>query len=514
MRRTLNFTGAILLAALLCLGAAGCGDGGLADNNATALSTGSSTAGGGTATTAEAVVVSDDDRDASWDDAAATKIVLGATASVSGAGAVANGGTVTISAAGTYVISGTTTDGQIVVDASKDDEVQLVLNQASITNKTGAAIYAPQCDNLKITLADGTKNTVTDGGAAYIYGSFAEEEPNAAIFSKDSLSINGNGSLTVNAGFNNGIGTKDDLVIVSGTYVINAANHALRGNDSVAILGGELTLTAGQDGIKTSNTEDAAKGIIDIRDGSFAINAAQDGINSSNGILVSGGSFEITAGDDAIHADASLDVSGGTIRVAKCYEGLEGSNVTISGGDIIVKSSDDGINAAGGIDASVAGPFGNDRFSGTGTHSVSISGGNIVLYSTSDGIDSNGSLTVTGGTIAVFIGTTRDGDATDTDGGGTILPALYGSVAIAAGAKLEVGDLYSVVLESNVTKFCLMIPGLAEGQQYQVTANGSAIGTCTATTAIRGMMMGGAQGATGGAAPGGGTVPGGGRARR
>jgi hypothetical protein len=552
-----------LLTAAILLISAGCAAKAPSSDTAETQAVAVSAAKGGTASAGSSAVaptgaaipvaVSDDDRDSAWDEKTATKIALGSPILVDGAGASVHENIVTVSAAGTYVISGTLADGQVVVDASKEDEVQLVLNGAQIANRSGAAIYAPQCDNLKITLADGTQNTLSDGGSAFVYADAANEEPNAALFSKDSLSINGNGALAVNAGFNNGIGTKDNLAIVSGSFAIHAANHGIRGNDSVAILGGDFSIAAGNDGIQTSSAEESgalyieggtfkitaghdgiqsenglliaggafniqcggsasaaigasdsykglkAAGDMDISAGTFAIDSADDAIHSNGNIAIRGGSFALASGDDGIHADSALAMSGGSVNVAKSYEGLEGAIVHISAGTLVVHSADDGINAAGGANGGVGGGrYGNDQFASGGAYGIAISGGEIALYTTSDGIDSNGTLEVTGGTVAVLIGATRDGDATDVDSGGSIMPALYGAANLSAGTKIAVGSLWSLTLESNVASYCLMVPGVVNGQSYKVTANGTALATLTATTSIQGMMGGGNAGGMGG----------------
>jgi hypothetical protein len=491
-----------------------------------------------------------------WDSASAVKIKLKGTAiDVDGAGAQADKNVVTITAPGIYEISGILSDGQIVVAATKDDKIQLVLNGADITNKSGAAIYASQCDRLTVTLAAGTQNQVTDGGSNFTYAN-ADEEPNAAIFSKDDLTINGTGALTVNAGFNNGIGTKDDLRIEGGNFTVTAANHGLRGNDSVTITAGSFAISAGNDGIQTNNEEDAAKGSIVIAGGVFKIAAAHDAIQSENQLTISGGKFDLvsgggaatvqtasaaatsdsykglkavsdvtitagifaidsaddsihsngnitisdgdftlSSGDDGIHADSALKVSGGRIAVVKSYEGLEAANINISAGAITAIASDDGINAAGGRDAQVGGGrFGSDTFTAGNSYDITISGGEITVYSGSDGIDSNGTLNVTGGTVAVFINAPRDGEATDVDRGGTISPALYVSAAVKAGTKLTVGNLWSLTPIADATSFCLILPGLVSGQAYPITADGAALATVTATTTIPSLGMGGGFG--------------------
>lgn len=345
--------------------------------------------------------ISSADLDSAWNAAAATKITLNRTSiTVDGSGARVNGNTVTITAAGTYVASGALTNGQIAITAAKKDTVRLVLNGVNITNATGAPVYASQCDKLIVTLARGSQNTLTDGGSRFTYTNTAGEEPNAALFSKNDLSINGTGALTVNAGFNNGIGTKDDLIIASGTITVNAANHGIKGNDSVTVLDGNFKITAGKDGVQTSNDTNAAKGWVDIR----------------------GGSFEITAADDGIHAESKLYISGGTIKILKSYEGLEGQHVYISGGVLNVTASDDGINASGGNGGR------------TGNYSLNISGGHVTVLAGNDGLDSNGAINISGGTVVTMTKTNARGRGTgpiDADGavtftGGTI---IYGGTA-------------------------------------------------------------------------------------
>lgn len=81
---------------------------------------------------------SDRDRDASYDEAAATKIALtGQGATVSGEGAAVEGTAVTITAAGTYVVTGELMAGSLVVSAGDQDKVQIVLDGASIRNEAG-----------------------------------------------------------------------------------------------------------------------------------------------------------------------------------------------------------------------------------------------------------------------------------------------------------------------------------------------------------------------------------------
>lgn len=107
-----------------------------------------------------------------------------------------------------------------------------------------------------------------------------EDEPDAAVFCKDDLTINGGGTLIVNGRYRNGIASKDNLVVTGGDIRITAAHDALRGRDSLAVSSGTFTIDAGADGVKSNNDEDTEKGWISLDGGVFAITAGNDGIQA------------------------------------------------------------------------------------------------------------------------------------------------------------------------------------------------------------------------------------------
>ena len=177
------------------------------------------------------------DLDASYDEASATHIALsGSSASVDGSGAAVDGSTVTISSEGTYIISGELSSGQIVVDASDDAKVQLVLAGATIHNENGPAIYAKNVDKCFVTLADGTQNSLSDGTDYTLEDD--SDEPYATLFCRCDLTINGTGALNVTANYRHGICSKDDLVVTGGTLNVTAVEDCLRGRDCVKIADG------------------------------------------------------------------------------------------------------------------------------------------------------------------------------------------------------------------------------------------------------------------------------------
>lgn len=358
-----RFFPCILAAALILVSAAGC-----AKSNSSVQEN-----------TTEAVIpdslITIKDSDTDTDVSDAVEITLnGSSVSCSSSSVAINGSEITINSGGSYVINGTMDDGRIIVDAD-DAKVHLILNGVSIHSETSAAIYVKSADKTTITLADGTDNTLSDS-SNYTYDDTDKEEPDAVLFSKDDLSINGNGSLNIEASFNNGITCKNDLKIISGTINVTAKNNAIKGKDSLSITGGTITLTC---------TDDA--------------------IHSNNAIYIEGGDMTLSSSDDGIHADNTLVISGGTIDIAKCYEGLEAAAISIDGGAISITASDDGINAADGSSSSEGGPGmrgGPDMGENSGSNcSLTINGGTVYVNAGGDGVDSNGYIVMTGGALVV-----------------------------------------------------------------------------------------------------------------
>lgn len=373
------------------------------------------------------------------------------TASAKGTGVTIHGSVVTITKAGTYVFTGTLTDGQIVVDTDKDSVVHIVLNGVTVTCSDSAAFYSKQADKTILSLELGTENTFTDGTTYDL--AEGEDEPSGAVFSKDDLTINGKGTLIVNANYKDGIVTKDDLKIMEGIIRVTSNDDALIGRDLLAIKSGTFTLNAAGDGLKTTNDEDEKKGNLVIEKGTFYINAQGKGMNvkanmllldgtyemnteddalhSNYNIIVFGGTYTLATEDDGVHADQTLTISDGTIHITKSYEGLESYDMYIYGGDIKLTSSDDGINTAGGNDSSsTGGKFGKDSFNADDGSELQISGGNIIINASGDGIDSNGAVTITGGTVYVDGPTNSGNGALDYNAGFYV----SGGVLVAAGS--------------------------------------------------------------------------------
>lgn len=463
---------ALLLAFVWCAGCSKAGGNG--DSSGTAAvggtSSGAAAADGTAGDTAPTLAVdfADEDTAATWDDEAATLITLsGSTVSIAGQGVSASGTTITITAAGTYVVEGTLSAGQIVVDAGKEATVRLVLNGASITCADSAAIYAKQAAKTILTLADGTQNTLIDG-TSYTYPDAQTDEPDAALFAKDDLTINGGGTLTVTGNYQHGIVSRDTLTITGGTLAVTAAQDAIRGRDGLAVQDGSFTLTAGGDGLKANNDTDTEKGWIAIEGGTFHITANNDGIQAETTLQITGGTFNIEAGRGAEQGGGTRSdsmgpgdwgwSSGTTTTDTESHKGLKAAgSVTLTGGTFTVDAADDAIHSNGTI--SIAGgtyslSTGDDgihadstltieegtidiltSYEGLESESVTVAGGSIRLKASDDGLnatsgsgtmpgqgDGSSTLRITGGTLYVD----ADGDGIDSNStifieGGTTL---------------------------------------------------------------------------------------------
>ena len=242
-----------------------------------------------------------------------------------------SGNIITITKEGTYVLSGALSEGQIVVDVDSA-KVQLVLDNADITCASSAAIYVKNADKAFITLAEGSENILMNTAE---YEAIDDNNIDAVIFSKDDLTLNGKGTLTINSEYGHGIVSKDDLKLVGGTYNITAENHALSGKDSVRIADGTYNLTSGKDGIHSENADDDEKGFVYIASGDFTIESTGDGIDASYVVQIDDGDFDITAGDGAenvtkTHNDMLGGGPGGDMRGGNS-KGGDGSDGSVSG---------------------------------------------------------------------------------------------------------------------------------------------------------------------------------------
>lgn len=364
-----------------------------------------------------------------WDEGSEVSIDL--SNPVATEGVSVDEGLITISAAGNYRLSGSY-EGQVKVAAGAEDVVRLILDNASVSNESGTALYSESANETVIYTVAGTTNTIEDGAT---YSATGEEDPAGAIDAKTDLTLAGEGVLKVIGRYQDAIATGDGLTIVSGTYEVEAADDGVRGKDYVDILGGTVSVQAVQDGIKSTNTDDAERGWVRL----------------------SGGEVSIAAGDDGFKAERELEVTGGTLTITESTEGIEGQYLIFNGGTISVTSSDDSLNATApdtstttsSTDASQAQSARDQAPGGMGggmdaveDASITVNAGSITLNTNGDGFDSNGTATVNGGTLVINGPFTGGNGSVDVNGnytlnGGTVLTGGTADMFVAPSSEAQ-----------------------------------------------------------------------------
>ena len=229
---------------------------------------------------------------------------------INGSGASAEGTTVSITAPGIYQLTGACSNGQIVVQLDKAEKAQLVLNGLTLTCADSAPLYVISADKVSLTLAPGSVNAFTD---AAVYTRVFEKSPKGCISSRDDLTVNGSGELTVTGLNNNGIDCSNDLKIVGGTVTVTAVKNALKGDDSVAVKDGVITLTAGKDAIKADNADEPGKGYVYVAGGSLTIDAGDDALQGQQDVTVTGGSIQVTAAGKTVNSKGTQEIASGVI---------------------------------------------------------------------------------------------------------------------------------------------------------------------------------------------------------
>ncbi len=450
----------ILALCLMLSTLAGCGK---ADIGGTALGTGETSSGtpaevdfGGS----DADMFTERDSKTDYDEATAIKIELKDDSATSSDNSVKiSGSTVTITKDATHILSGSLSDGMVIVDAPDTAKLQLVLNGADITSKTSAALYIKQADKVFITLVGNNALASGDGFTA-----IDDNNIDGTVFSKQDVTFNGEGALTVSSPAGHGIVGKDDLVFTGGSYTITAASHGIQANDSVRMKAATISADAGKDGIHAENADDTAKGFVYISSGNLKMECEGDGISASSYVQIADGRFEINAGggyengtkehsdnfgqfgggggmhggrpgggmrpggrsaeamslttasttdDDSstsmkgIKSGNSMLIAGGTFTVDSADDALHSNiSATINGGTFTIASGDDAIHAEDTLAVTNGKINISNCYEGLEALHIKVSGGDIKLKASDDGLNAAGGTdsSGTGGRDEMFGG--------------------------------------------------------------------------------------------------------------
>ena len=347
------------------------------------------------------------DTETSYDSGSIEIKLNGSSATCSSNKVQIDGGKIIITDEGTYIVTGTLNDGMIIVNAEGTDKPQIVLNNANITSATCAPLYILQADKVFVTLAEGSANTLTNGGT---FTAIDENNIDGVVYSKQDLTFNGSGSLTVTAPVEHGIVCKDDLVFTGGTYTITSASHGLDVNDSVRVSAGTFTIDAGKDGIHVENSDNAEKGFVYINGGTFNIEAEGDGIDAGYYVQIENGNFTLLCGGGYKNGSQSSSDNwgnmGGGTRPGRPGGRSSGSSSDSTG--TAGTTTDDGSTSMKGIKANSSilingGTFNIDSADDSvhSNISVYINNGTFEIASGDDGIHGEEDLTITGGSINI-----------------------------------------------------------------------------------------------------------------
>ena len=416
----------------------------------------------------------------------------------------------TISSAGTYTLSGKL-DGMIYVEASEEDEVELDLNNVSISNSSNSPLFVYQASEVKIKALKGTSNFITDQRA--LQTSEDTSQGAGAIYAKADLKLVGSGSLTVTGTYNNGVHTSKDLTIKNQNLTVTAPNNAIKGNDSITVTSGTINaISTSGDALKTTSTDLSSKskqrGSVSITGGTLNLFAGCDGIDASYNIEVSNGTDEddpsvVTVPSIIIHTNKYSSYSDSSVLsngvdtltdATKVYawgdggrpggpgsgmvpggdafnadkaedsaKGLKAANgIYVSGGTLAVQAYDDALHANSG-----------DSFEsgGTGVGLIEVSGGEMTIACSDDALHADGALNIKGGTITVAEShEALEGKTINISGGETTAYGSDDGVNASSAINVSGGYLFACVPSSGDTD------GIDSNGSYKQT--GGTVITC------------------------------------
>lgn len=332
------------------------------------------------------------------------------------------------------------------------------------------------------------------------------------------------------------------LMISGGSITIDAQDDALHTNGDMTISGGECILSTGDDGAHAALS-------LTVLDGKITVLTSNEGLEA-NQITLAGGDLDITATDDGINANGGSDgfsggfgggFGGGRGGMGGSFGGRrndtnnqsgdmtppDNNNMTPPDNSNMQNPPDD--NAPSGNPPTMPGQDAADSTTTDDTTDkqpvLLITGGKITVNADGDGLDSNGDLRVEGGDItvngpsnggngAIDIGTENGGVGFISGGtlialGTSSMAENFGSTStqcaflvtmnsFGAGETITITDsqgnvLYTGVTVKSANSVVFSSPDLVVGETYTVT-----IGSTSATVTQSSTVVGNSNGFGGG----------------
>ena len=385
----------------------------------------------------------------SYDESQASQIILAdQTATVTGQGASFSGQTLTITQAGTYVLTGIGKNIKLVVEAADTDQVHLVFQNLTLEGE-GTLLQVNKAQEVVISLAEGSQNALTESQAS------GDEEVKATIHSQVPLTLNGTGNLTLTALTKNALEVEDDLKVLGGTYTVKAANHGFKAEGALAIEAATLTIEAGKDGLHAEHDETTEGANISLNPTQLSIAATEDGVDAGNELTIKGGTIAVSQSEEGLEARVIRQL-GGDVTIKSSDDGVNASagssskttdtSATSNSADTSSSANQattDSATASTSVSQATADPAatsqadqankdknptppsppagqappqgGQPPQNGQGpggmplggqeerdpSLQIILEGGTLTIDAEGDGIDSNGTVTISGGSLAV-----------------------------------------------------------------------------------------------------------------
>ncbi|OUM61002.1 hypothetical protein PIROE2DRAFT_13117 [Piromyces sp. E2] len=385
------------------------------------------------------------DTDTKYDEKSDNQISCkGTTCTVKGNGVKVSEGIVTITAAGNYILQGEL-HGQVRIEANEKDFIHLILNDVHIKSEEGPAVAVLSAEKVTLTLVG--QNKLTDSENYIIKN---DKEPDACLYAKTDLSINGEGNLDISAKFGTAVHCTKDLKLVTGNVtILEAKEKGIQAKNSICIHDANVEINSINSALKVTNKTKGDKGFVVIENGNITLSTE----------------------NDAIHGETHVTIYDGFIDIKKCNEGIEAQMIDVLGGEIHILTKNDGINVSkvskekkergppppppdfndpnGLPPMPNFGPEVND-----GSMYANIVGGKLYITAKDDmnidGIDSNGILYV-GGNAEIYVNLEYgkiygDFAALDSDGDNVVSGK---ATIVAAAAKLSWEDAAKFLSEEE-----------------------------------------------------------------
>lgn len=295
----------------------------------------------------------------------------------------------TISNNGVYILSGSL-NGAVCIEGEAD-KIQVILDNVIIStldSQNCAAIVFKKNDGERIlTIKENTTNTLSDS-----IGDTENDDAAVIQAKKSSLTINGKGTLILNAKGEDstGIKVKNELYIFNVNLVIVASNNGIKAGFTIGLYDANIDITSGNDAIKTDIEAQS------IEEGNIYTSNPFAGY-----VYIRNCNIDITSGDNGIEANSYLKIENDNQNLIKIITNNGAPNVITESSS---NNSDGKAICVSGVKLVIEDEETDLPSLCEDNYILLISGGRYELNSNADAISSKGNLIINGGDFNISSG--------------------------------------------------------------------------------------------------------------